>query len=250
MKFSYPATVLWLVPVALQAVIAAVMVWRGLVRTFPLFFAYTVLVPSRDVILLLLLPNSGNTYSMVFWWGDAAAILLSLGVVVEILLHLFRPYPFLRFVFRGIWIVAIIATASALAMFKANNPKGDEALFQSIILMERSARILQVCLLIFLISLMSRLGLTWQHYSLGIAAGFGIYSALDLVLLQFRSHLNSVPEAAFALLGSAAYNLAVIIWAFYFLKVRTEGSVERLPSTDLANWDDALTEQVDKWYRR
>jgi hypothetical protein len=70
------------------------------------------------------------------------------------------------------------------------------------------------------------------------------------VLLQFRSHLNSVPEAAFALLGSAAYNLAVIIWAFYFLKVRTEGSVESLPSTDLANWDDALTEQVDKWYRR
>ena len=61
------------------------MVWRGLVKTFPLFFAYTVLVPSRDVILLLLLPNSGNTYSMVFWWGDAAAILLSLGVVVEIL---------------------------------------------------------------------------------------------------------------------------------------------------------------------
>jgi hypothetical protein len=187
---------------------------------------------------------------MVFWCGDAAAIVLSLGVVVEILLHLFRPYPFLRFAFRGIWIVAILAAASALAMFQANNPKGDGALFQSIILMERSARILQVCLLIFLISLMSRLGLTWQHYSLGIAAGFGIYSALDLVLLQFRTHLNSVPEAAFALLGSAAYNLAVITWAFYFLKAQSEGSVESLPSTDLANWNEVLTEQVDKWYRR
>jgi hypothetical protein len=46
-----------------------------------------------------------------------------------------------------------------------------------IILQERSARFLQVCLLIVAIAMMSRLGLTWHHYSLGIAAGFGVYSA-------------------------------------------------------------------------
>jgi hypothetical protein len=36
-------------------------------------------------------------YSAVFWWGDAAAILLSLGVILEVLWHLFRPYRFLQF---------------------------------------------------------------------------------------------------------------------------------------------------------
>jgi hypothetical protein len=242
-------TILWFVPLALQAAIALVMVSRGLARVFPVFFAYTVLVPSRDV-LLLLFPNSGNRYALVFWWGDAIAILLSLGVVVETLRHLFQPYPFLRFVFRGAWIVAVIATASALALFHSNSPRGADRVLESILLMERSARMLQVCLLIVLILLMSRLGLTWQHYALGIAAGFGIYSALDLALLQFRAHLHSVAYATFALLGSAAYNLAVITWAFYFLKPRDEKSVDSLPSTDLANWNDALTEQVDKWYQR
>ena len=57
-------------------------------------------------------------------------------------------------------------------------------------LSERSARFMQVCLLIVAIAMMSRLGLTWRDYSLGIAAGFGVYAALDLVLLELRGHLH------------------------------------------------------------
>src|SRR6266436_8679372 len=112
-------TILWCVPLALQAAIAVVMVLRGLVRIFPFFFAYSVLVSSRDVILFLLQFFSGsqtqllNEYALVFWWGDAIAILLSLGVVFETLRHLFRPYPSLRFIFTWIWIVAAIAATGA-----------------------------------------------------------------------------------------------------------------------------------------
>jgi hypothetical protein len=187
---------------------------------------------------------------MVFWWGDACAILLSLGVIVETLWHLFRPYPFLRFVFRWIWIAAVVAIASALTLLGASSPSGTDRVLESIILTERSARVLQVSLLIVLISLMSRLGLTWHHYSLGIAAGFGMYAALDLVLLEFRVHLHVLTGDTFALLGSGAYNLAVIIWAFYFLRYRAETPVESLPSNDLTKWNHALTEYAEQWYRR
>ena len=41
-----------------------------------------------------------------------------------------------------------------------------------------------------------------------------------------------------------------LIWAFYFLRPRDGNPVERLPATDVANWNDALTEHIDKWYRR
>jgi len=241
------SSILWLVPLSLQAVIAVAIFWRRLVRVFPIFFSYTVLVPVRDIILLLL-PFPGNRYSFVFWWGDAVVILLSLAVIFEVLWHLFRPYRFLHFVFRLIWVVALITTACALTLLRTG-PQGADRVLESIILMERSARVLQVGLLITLILLMSRLGLTWQHYSLGIAAGFGIYSALDLILLELRGHLHFVNYAAFAFLGSGAYNLAVLVWAFYFLRSRTGTPVRSLPSTELANWNDALTEHVDKWYR-
>ena len=75
-------------------------------------------------------------------------------------------------------------------------------------------------MLMVAIALMSRLGLTWRDYSVGIAAGFGVYAALDLVLLELRAHLHVVSDAAFVLMRSAAYNLGVAIWAFYFLRPR------------------------------
>ncbi len=96
---------------------------------------------------------------------------------------------------------------------------------------------------------MSRLGLTWQNYSVGIAAGFGVYAALDLALLELRAHLHAVTDTAFVLMRSAAYNLGVAIWAFYFLRPRGGKPVGGLPATDLANWNDTLTEKVDRWYR-
>ena len=250
MNFSRLATsVLWFVPLAMQCAIALVMLRRGLVGQFPFFFSYTVLLPARDAILYFL-PQSGNRYSTVFWWGEAAAIVLALGVVFEISWHFIRPYPFLRLFLRVLWISAVVAAAAALAMLLwTKGPAGTDLALEWIILTERSARFLQVCLLIVAIALMSRLGLTWQNYSVGIAAGFGVYAALDLALLELRAHLHAVTDTAFVLMRSAAYNLGVAIWTFYFLRPQGGKPVGGLPGTDLANWNDALTEHVNKWYR-
>jgi hypothetical protein len=251
MNFSRLVTsALWFAPLAMQCVIALVMLRRGLVGQFPVFFAYTVLLPVRDSGLYLL-PESSDRYSSLFWWGEAVAILLSLGIIFEISWHFVRPYPFLRLFLRVLWISAVIVGAVALAMLIwTKGPAGADVALEWIILTERSARFLQVCLLIVAIAMMSRLGLTWRRYSLGIAAGFGAYAALDLILLELRAHLHVITDATFVLLRSAAYNLGVLIWAFYFLRPQSGNPVDRLPGSDLENWNDALSEHVDKWYRR
>jgi hypothetical protein len=251
MNFSRLSTsVLWLLPLTMLVVIAFVIWRRGLVGRFPLFFSYTLLLPARDAALYFL-PRPGDRYSSVYWWGEGVAVLLSLGVVFELVGHFVRPYPFLRFLLRVLSVAGVIAGALALALLIwGKGPTGADLAFEWIILQERSARFLQVCLLIVAIAMMSRLGLTWHHYSLGIATGFGVYSALDLTLLELRAHLHVVTDAAFVLLRPAAYNLGVLIWAFYFLRPQSGNPVDRLPGSDLANWNDALTEHVDKWYRR
>jgi hypothetical protein len=250
MNFSRLVTsVLWFMPLAMQCVIALVILRRGLVGQFPFFFSYTVLLPARDATLYFL-PESGDRYSSVFWWGDAAAILLSIGVIFEISWHFVRPYAFLRLFLRVLWIAAVIVAGAALAMLIwTRGLAGTDLLLEWIILTERSARFLQVCLLIVAIAMMSRLGLTWRLYSLGIAAGFGVYAALDLTLLELRA-LHLMSDATFVLLRSAAYNLGVAIWALYFLQPRSGNPVDRLPGTDLANWNDTVAQHVDKWYRR
>ncbi len=225
------------------------MLGRRLVRPFPIFFCFNILVPARDAALFFL-PYPGNAYSGVYWWGEGVAVVLALGVVFETTSHFIRPYPFLRVFLKVLWIAGVIAGVLALVLLRAAGPSGASLVFEWIVLLERSARFLQVCLLIVAIALMSRLGLTWRHYSVGIAAGFGVYSALDLVLLELRAHLHVLSDAAFVLLRPAAYNLGVAIWAFYFLWPQGGKPVDRLPGTNLADWNDTLTKHIDKWYRR
>jgi hypothetical protein len=178
MNFSRLSTsVLWLLPLMMLVVIAFVIWRRGLVGRFPIFFSYTLLLPARDAALYFL-PQPGDRYSSVYWWGEGVAVLLSLGVVFELVEHFVRPYPFLRFLLRALSVAGVIAGAWALALLIwGKGPSGADLAFEWITLQERSARFLQVCLLIVAIAMMSRLGLTWHHYSLGIAAGFGVYSA-------------------------------------------------------------------------
>lgn len=251
MIFSHLLTrTLWAVPLILQSAIAIVMLRRRLVRIFPVFFSYTVSVLSRDVVLLFL-AYPKNFYSIVYWCGEALAVLLGLGVIFEALRHLLPPYPFVEIVLKAFWILGSIAGVAAVSMLVFSNAgTGSDRVLETIILLERAARFLQVCLLIVVVALMSRLGLTWHHYSVGIVAGFGIYSALDLAALEFRAHLHFLSDAAFVLVRPAAYNLAAVIWAAYFLRSWWSTPVEHLPRTNLAEWNEAVTDYVDQWYRR
>ena len=251
MNFSHLVTkTLWLIPLVLQAAITLVMLRRRLFRIFPIFFSYTVLVLSREIALMFL-RYPGNVYSLVYWCTEGLAVLLSLGVILETIRHLFPPYPFLRILLKSMWIAGVIAAATALLMLVfTNSGTGADRVFESIILVERSARFLQASLLILVIALMSRLGLTWHNYATGIVAGFGIYSALYLVILEFRAHLNLLTDAALVLFTSAAYNIAAIIWAYYFLRSWRTVPIEHLPETDLAEWNEMVTDYVDQWYRR
>jgi hypothetical protein len=249
MSISHVATTaLWLFPLALQAAIAVVMLRRGLVTIFPIFFSYTVFILSRDITLLFI-QYPGDLYALVYWCGEALAVLLGLGVIFETARYLFAPYPFLRFLFKVLWIVGGIAGVTGLLMLVFTKGSGADEIFEFIILAERSVRFLQACLLIVVTVFMSRLGLTWHHYSVGIVTGFGLYSALDLGALEFRAHLHFLSDASLVFFTSAAYNLAAVIWASYFLRSWRENSIEHLPKTNLREWNEAVTEYVDQWHR-
>ena len=198
---------------------------------------------------MYLLRDSKNLYATVLWWGDAASIMLTLGVIFEVAWHFVQRYQFLR-LFLTVHLRMGCGPRWVGNVDLDQGSSGNDLALEWIILTERSARFLQVCLLIVASRLLSRLGLTCESYSLGIAAGLGVFAALDLVLLDLRAHLHVLTDNAFVLMRSGAYNLGVIIWAFYFLWPHRGSQVDQLPGTDLAKWNDALTEHVDKWYRR
>jgi hypothetical protein len=249
MRVPQPITVaLWIGPIVIQSIIVVVMLHRKLVGIFPVFFTYSVLVPARE-ILLFFVRNHLNLYSRIYFFSEAIVVTVSLGVIYEVIWHLIRPYSFLRrFAFRFFWIVAAVALALGLTMFLSSSRSVQAShRIEIIILAERSVRFLQACWLIVLVLLMSRLGLTWQYYAVGIATGFGVFSASYLALLELEAHLHLITYETLQLLNSTAYNVAAMIWALYFVPSRPRKViVESLPSTEIARWNEMLSEYLKK----
>src|SRR5229473_4313764 len=237
---------LWITPIVIQSIIVIVMLLRKLVATFPVFFTYSVLVPAREV-LLFFVRNPSRLYFRIYWFSEAIVVALSLGVIYEVIWHLIRPYPFLhRFAFSFFWTVAAVALALGLIMFLSSSRSiQPDPLLEIIVMAERSVRFLQACWLIVLVLLMSRLGLTWQYYAVGIATGFGLFSASYLALLELEGHLHLITHETLQLLHSTAYNGAVAIWALYFVPSRARKViVESLPNTEIARWNEVLRDQL------
>jgi len=241
--------ILWLTPLILQTLILIVMVRRKRIESFPLFFVYTVVIVFCEFILLFL--KKGTVYFLVYIWGEALAVLLGLSVIFEILAYILPQSSFFRFIRNSVFIFGAIAAVAALILiFLEPSGGGKYPLSQIIGMAERSVRFLQSSLLVIVIALMSRLGLSWQQESVGIAAGFGVYSALALACFEFGIHLHVISGLTLALLNSAAYNLAAMIWAFYILHPVRVTPVGHLPKTDLAEWNSAVTDYVNQWCRR
>lgn len=240
---------LWVIPIVVQAGIVLGMLRRHLVRSFPIFFTYTVWVLLTAAGLLLLKP-SGHRYHYLHWCEEAVSAMLGFAVIFEILRHILPRHTSPRFVVNLVWLLVGLFTVAALMMFVSAKPMaGNYAMYEVVVLAERSVRFAQASLLIVVIALMSVLGLTWLHESLGILLGFGIYSAVALVAFEFGA-LHWMNPVAFSIFNSAGYNVAVLIWAFYILRPRRRKPLSRLPNADLADWNDALNNFVDQRSRR
>jgi hypothetical protein len=248
--FQVVGTLLGILPLVLETAISVAMLRRKQAGEYPAFFSYIVFLPVRGIFLLFFHVGTAHYFS-VYWGGKAIAILLSIGALFETISRVLRTYPyFRRLVFQLFSIIIALGVLGAVILLTTRWHLEADKLLVQLMFLERGARLLLVCMWILFTILMSRLGLIWERYPLGIAAGFAFYAALDLALLELHIHLNLIPDNSFLLLRYAAYNLAVGIWAFYFLPIRVEKPVEQLPSTDLGSWNHELTHYVDQWYRR
>ena len=232
--------ILWFLPVTLQILIAVLMLRRKLIRAFPMFFAYTVLIPVRDV-LQFAIRDFPRAYFFVYWTAEAVSILASILVSGEIAERLVEPYSeFRKLLHIGFAVIGSLALAAGVYVFIHRASPGSE-LFSTILLAETAARILQVVLFIVVILAIRYFGLTWWHYTTGIALGFGTAASLQLMLAEVTGNLQLISKDLFTFLKPAAYNSAVLIWAWYFLVAGNRSvNVPNLPSTEIARWNDVL----------
>lgn len=236
----------WILPLTLQPSMALAMLLRRQVTTFPLFFSYILFVGARDLGLLFI-PYNTKLYARIYFAGEPLAIVLGVAAIWEVFWYLVRPYPMLRSM--GIpffWAGLAALSGLAAVMLRTSKFNGHIVSTQSVVLIERSARFMQVGVLVLFILFINRFGLTWKYLVAGIVIGFGLAAGFQLALLELRS-VGAFGDKVFALLKPAAYDCGVVVWALYFLPNRgTETPLTALPHNELAKWDEVLRRYLHK----
>ncbi len=224
------ADVLWLAGPVLQLVLIVVLLRTKLARQFPFFFAYTVYeIASNAVLFGLYRGQYGKSYFYTFWICRALSILMGFGALYEIFAFALRPYTGLRdlgmMMFR--WAALLLLLISGV-MAGSGASSQLASVTKTLVNLELSMGVMQFGLLMFMFICASSLGLSWRTPAFGIALGFGISAASELLVSSLKAHLWRGWDVSLNLLGSAAYDVSVVLWLGYMLMPATQKTLARV----------------------
>ena len=232
---------LWCAQPILQSVVAVILWRRKLHKQFPVFFLFLLAqVANFAVTFPLWLVGDFKTYFVFFWLGEAVNAVLGFKVIHEIFLDVFRPYHTLKdlgtLLFK--WAGVVMLLVSVVVAF--SNSFDENPLVHALTTLQRSVRIVQLGLILFLLLFSGFLGVSRKQVSFGISLGFGLFAGVELMLYALNSggfvklnHLN--------LINMSTYNLAIFVWLGYSLsrKVVRVAAVNHLQTQ---RWEQGLAD--------
>ena len=143
---------LWCAQPILQSVVAVILWRRKLHKQFPVFFLFLLVqVANFAIIFPLWFADNYTLYFGLFWLGEAVNAVLGFKVIHEIFLDVFRPYHTLKdlgtLLFK--WAGVVMLLVSVVVAF--SNSFDQSPLVHAVTTLQRSVRIVQVGLILFLV---------------------------------------------------------------------------------------------------
>ena len=211
--------VLWLAAPLLQLGILVSMDRKKLRQDFPFFFNYLIFQIISVALLFTVYHVSYDLYFYAYWTSSAVGIGLGFAVIYEIFSYTLRPYAGLRdlgtMLFR--WAALLLLLVSGISAAASASGTEMHRLTFAIMSIERSIRLMQCGLLLFVLVCSTYLGLSLRSFACGIALGFGVFAATDLTILNFRTQLGDHWTQLLSLVASGIYNISVMVWLGYSL---------------------------------
>ena len=234
--------VLWYASPILQTIMLWCMFRRGLHKEFPFFFNYTLFSIVSDPILASLQHwYAGYYYAWVV--NVTVGIILSFAVLQEIFKNAFRPYEALRdlgiILFR--WSALVVLLVAVMWALSVGHKDTGNLFADVFFLTDRALRLAQ-CGLVFLLLLLSEyLGIPHRSFLFGVSVGFGLFAAINMLVLTAVDHRTIVSKVVLRQVNSAAYLLAVMVWFGYTLAAaRARSSVADGVVLRPRDWNSAL----------
>jgi len=205
---------LWCAQPILQSVVAAVLWRRKIHRQFPVFFLFLL---TQIAIFAATFPVYGRNdtwYFWLFWIGEAVTAVLGFKVIHEIFLDVFRPYHALKDLGTPVFKWAGMVMLLVSVVVAASNSFTRYPVIHAVTTLERSVRTVQVGLILFLVIFTRFLGVSRKQISFGIALGFGLFAATDLVLYALYSG-RFVGRSTMNVITMSSYDLSIVVWLAY-----------------------------------
>lgn len=232
---------LWCAQPLLQLGVAVILWRRSLHKQFPVFFLFLLAqVADFAIIFPCLLAARYGLYFWLFWICEAVNAVLGFKVIHEIFLDVFRPYHTLKdlgtLLFK--WAGVVMLLVSVVVAF--SNSLDRSPLVHAITTLQRSVRVVQFGLILFLMLFARFLGVSRKQISFGISLGFGLFAGVELLLYALNSG-GFVTEAALNLINMATYNLAILVWLGYSLS-RKAVRIAAVNQLQTRRWEQGLTD--------
>jgi hypothetical protein len=232
--------------IALQVVLAAILLAKRAWRKYPMFAAY-VFFTLFETVATFPGNRTSTAYFYSFWTCEAIGIVLGLAVVREIFTNIFAPHAALRrlatLIFR-VAVVALIILACGAMYEQSGNAR---SIARVLMLATDATRIVELGLIMFLILSSSEFGLHWRQSEFGIALGLGTCAAVELVNVTLMTHLSPEAQQVLSLVRSLSFNGSLLIWLGYLLAPpeRPKNTID-VPKAQLEQWNQAVMELINR----
>jgi len=246
-KYSLVVNGLVEVGFALQIGLAAVLFVKQLWRKFPCFTLYSI----ASILLTTAyyaIHQYRSVYFYSYWVLESIGVMLGLAVVYEIFKHLLAGQPALnklaRRVFQGV-VLALGALGAAVIFLQW--PSSAQGISNGVFVVEESARVVEIGLLMFLFLFSSVFGLHWRRHEFGIALGLGIFVAVQLTVVTMRAHVGLIGADTLNVIRIVSFDSSLLMWLGYILIPERVASQAELPQrAQLEQWNQAMMELINQ----
>lgn len=246
MKFTFLSYALWLLTPFVQLFGLFLFCRRKFYLTLPMFLAYDVFVLWLTAAAFLIHKLGSASFYFYFWWSaEVIGVALSFLVIRELYRSLLEPYSSIREAAGTVlgWVLVLLAVA-AVYVGSRSSDRSYVQFVNAITSFERIVRSVQLGLLLFLFAFAKACGLMWRPHTYGIALGFAVYSAVNVMVYTVRGLFGSYASSTLQTLPPMSYLLATVIWAWFFY-VRDTSPRNKADSGRLSDWNAHLQKASD-----
>jgi hypothetical protein len=229
---------LWFAQPVLQAAVAIVVWRRKLYKQFPVFLGYLLTQIGSFALTYSVYGLNALWYFWLYWGSMALEAVLSFKIIHEVFLDVFRPYHSLKDLGTPVFKWAGLVMMLVSVVVAASNSLDRDPVVHAVLTLQRSVRLVQVGLILFLILFSRFLGVSRKQVSFGIALGFGVSATVELMLLAMRAG-GLIGQASLNLINMSSCNLAIVTWLTYSFSrvVARDSNVNHLQTQ---RWEQGL----------